>query len=350
MNPKTDSTPIEEPAGSIADDLRAAIDEIDSAEELAATDGSETTGDAGNDADNSDPDSGGDAKPVQQVAEPDGEGGPAVEAPPEITAPEHWGAEDREVFTNAPKELQDWLLSRHKAMEGDYTRKAQDISDLKRDYEPVQQLLAPYKANLAQSGISPAQYVERLARADLLLNQNPMEGLKQVAQMYNIDLSQFGKPAEEGDIVDPEVQALRNELADLRGTVNQRQQAESAQQHNTILTEIQSFAEAKDEQGNLAHPHFEVLMEDLMVLAQAERASGRNPVLSDLYDKAVWSNTSTREQMQTAQRTSAAAKADTEARAKAAQAIKASKTVEGSPDGETPPVDMSLRDQIASQM
>jgi hypothetical protein len=349
LEAQIDSTQESGPADSLTDEITAAFDSYDEVE----TPDNEATA-ASPDVDNpdvGDTDTSSDASNSDEVnTKPADEETQAAEVSTvETSAPEHWSQTDKDVFNNSPPELKDWLLARHKSMEADYTKKTTSISDFKRDYEPVQALLEPYRANLAQMGVTPAQYVERLAQADNMLNQNPMQGLKQIAQMYNIDLSQLGQPAEGSESIDPEVQSLRDEINALKGSVTQRQQAEQQERQNTILSEIQTFAEAKDENGELAHPYFEEAMNDIMALAQAERQLGRNPVLNDLYDKAVWSNTSIREQMQAATTAAQAKRATEEARAKAAQAKQAGKSVTGSPSGNSPSADLSLREQLSSQ-
>lgn len=355
MDTQTDSTQDNGPAGSLNDELLAAYDSYEETEEQSSerdipepdtVGDTDSIADDSTDSDNLSKDAGEEQETLEaekEVISEKEEGG--------ITAPEHWSATDKAVFDNSPPELQEWILARHKSMEADYTRKTQGIADFKRDYEPVQALLDPYKSTLAQMGVTPAQYVERLAQADRKLSQDPVNGLKEIAQMYNIPLSQLGENSSgEGDeFADPEMQTLRQELADLKGSVTQRQQAEYTERQNTIVSEIQQFAEAKDDAGELAHPYFNDVMDDIMMLAQAERTAGRQPVLQDLYDKAIWSNTSVREQMQAAITAAQAKKAIDEASAKAAQAKKASKSVSGAPHGSAPSADLSLREQLSSQ-
>ncbi len=274
-----------------------------------------------------------------------GEDEPAEEEQAGIEAPEHWSQTDKDAFNSAPDEIKDWLLGRYKSMEADYTRKTTEVAEFRTAWEPVAQMYAPHIARLAQSGITPQQHIESLANADLLLNQDPIAGIQHVAQLYGIDLSQFAGGMEEGS-ADPQVAALRQELSELRGSVQRRDHEVAQQEHSKVVSQLESFAEAKTDDGELAHPHFDAVVEDMILLAQAERAAGREPALNDLYEKAVWSNTSVREMMQTAQREAAEQKRQKEARAKAAKAKKASKSVNGSPNGGVADTDLSLREQL----
>lgn len=268
-----------------------------------------------------------------------------------VAAPDHWSADHKEIFNSAPDNLKDWLLERHKSMEADYTRGKQEIADFKRSWEPVEEMYAPYVDQLRQAGVTPQQHIQNLANADRMLNQDPVAGLRQVAQMYNIDLSQLGATGStEGQAEQtPEIQSLQQELAALRGQVDSRLLAEYDQKQNTILSDIGTFSEAKAENGDLAHPYFDQVVNDMVTLANGERSEGREPNLADLYEKAVWSNTSVREQMQAAKESAAQAKTTKEARAKAAKAKKASKSVTGSPAGQMPSDDVSLREQLERQ-
>jgi len=53
---------------------------------------------------------------------------PVVETPEPIPAPEHWSDADKATFNALPRDGQDFIIARHKAMEGDYTRKSQGIA------------------------------------------------------------------------------------------------------------------------------------------------------------------------------------------------------------------------------
>lgn len=353
----TEST-LEGPADSIAGELANAFDgygeddgqdtdDLGGHEEVGAGDagvsGVDVSGVDGSD----DHGDGGDEDPDKLSGGGDGE---SEESGSTVTAPEHWSAADKELFESAPEEIRQWLLDRHKSMEGDYTRKTQEISDFRRSWEPVQEMYAPYMDQLHQAGLTPQQHIERLVNADLLLNTDPIQGIQHVAQMYGIDLSQIGEHHGAQQEVSPEVLELRNELNGLKGQIMSREQAQAQERHNAIVSEIETFAEAKDEQGQVAHPHFDEVIDDMMSLARAERAAGREPNLSDLYDKACWSNTSVRKKLLDAEKTAQQAKAEEEARAKAAKAKKASRSVSGSPSGQTPTDDLDLREQLERQL
>lgn len=326
----------EQPVGSIAEDLAAAFDESEMTVEPTETPLTEKL--AEGEATDSD-------KPSDVVG-PESTEQPAEEL---LSAPEHWADADKEVFSNAPRDIQEWALRRHKEMEGDYTRKNQERADFVRAWEPVQELYAPHVDQLRQIGLTPQEHIRRLANADLMLNQDPIRGIQHVAQMYNIDLSQLTGQQEEVE-TNPELNSLRQELAQLRNDISTQQQAADAAKHQSVLSNIEAFSGEKDAEGNPLRPYFDDVMEDLVNLARAERAGGREPDLNTLYERAVWANPEVRQKILAAEKAAEAKKADEEARAKAAKAERASASVSGEPGASVPTEDLDLREMIASQM
>ena len=264
-----------------------------------------------------------------------------VEAVAKVEAPDHWAAADKERFAAAPPELQQWLLDRHKSMEGDYTRKSQEVAEVKKTWEPVQELFAPYADQMRANGQTPHSVISHWAQINNSLDQNPRQTIEWLANQYGVKLGE-----QTDDIyIDPQVQSLRQELQQLKQSVVQREQVDTQQRLNTVQHDLQSFSEEKTEAGDLAHPYFEDVIDDMVSLAKVEQAAGRTPKVGELYERAVWANPATREKQLAAQQTAAAKKAESEARAKAAKAKTAKKTIRSSPDGSTSS-DLSLREQL----
>jgi hypothetical protein len=311
----------EQPVDSISDDLRSSFEEFDNSNEDVSTEDV-------------------DSEVSSEAAEVSTEESPEVQ---KLLPPEHWSQEDKDTFSSAPRDVQEWALKRHREMEGDYTRKSQEIADFKKAWEPVAEFYSPYMDQLRQSGMTPYDHIQRLANADLMMNQDPINGIQQIAQMYGIDLNNLNQESD-----NPEYDSLRQELAQLRNSITHEQQVSAQRQQKTILEQIESFAGETGEDG-LLRPYFDEVMEDLVTLAQADRAAGREPELQSLYDRAVWANPSTREKILAAQKDAEMKKAEEEAKAKAAQAKRASQSISGNP-GTSVNTDLSLRDLIKSQM
>lgn len=280
-------------------------------------------------------------KPEEKPAEPE----------EKLTAPEHWAAKDKELFNKQPAEVQQWALDRHKAMEGDHTQKSQAASEATKRYEPIEQVMAPFRPWAQSQGLSDAQLMSQWANAHrALLSGNGKEMLLATAQQYGIDLTGEAQP------VDPQIQELNTVVRNLQGQIQQTQQTFIGQQQSTMEQQLDVFAKQADDQGALLHPHFDTVMNDMVVLAQAERAQGRIPEIKDLYDKAVWMNPETREQNLAAQQTAAATKAQQEVAAKQKQdqerankANLASASVSGDGSTAAPTQDGSIRSLLKDQ-
>lgn len=283
----------------------------------------------------------------EDVAEVSGEVSESPEDPhaeeAAVEAPENWPDEDREMFAKQPQEVQKYLLNRHKAMEGDYTRKAQEIAEYRKEYEPVHEMFKPHLQQLRQQGLTPSALIAEWAQIAQQLQNNPAQTLQMLAKYHNVDLSQTDAQTE---FQDPAVSELQQQLNSLQQSLTQREQSDFQARIDARNLEIQQFSEEKTEAGELAHPYFGDVMDEMAALAKTAQAEGRSPNLKDLYDKAVWMNTSVRNKILSSQREAEDKKRQEEARQKAAKAKQASRSVTGSPGGETPVTDLSIREQL----
>lgn len=253
---------------------------------------------------------------------------------PAIEAPQHWAAADKELFGKLPPDGQKFLLDRHKAMEGDYTRNMQAIAPLRKAAEQWQ----PY---LQQIGASPEQAFQALIGAEYALRtgtpEQKQQALRQLAADYEITLDQAAQPAVD-EYQDPQVVALNQKLAQLEAWKNSREQAEQQyqrqqqeRQQQTLQSTIASFATEKTDAGTPAHPHYEVVRETMAALI----GSGQAPDLKTAYDMAVWARPDLRQQLLSAQQDAAVKKAAEEAKARAQKANTAAASVTGRPVGAT---------------
>src|SRR5579859_6232699 len=98
-------------------------------------------------------------------AEPPAKAPEASEKPPEAAAKAEpteelakatarWSQADREMAAKLPPEARDFLLRRHRDMEADHTRKTTEIPAFRRDWEPIEQLLAPHADLIRQRGMT----------------------------------------------------------------------------------------------------------------------------------------------------------------------------------------------------
>jgi hypothetical protein len=300
-----------------------------------------------------------------------------ADAAPTVSAPANWRAADREMFDTLPDPARKFLLERHRAMEADHTRKTQAVAELKREYEPVDQVFAPYRDVMRQRGLTAHGLIEGWVDVERRLAEGDgVNVIKGIVAGYNIDPANVVKAltaeherpaapaapqpaAAQAQAVAPQVSPeLIREIARLRecADADDRARAEGeraalAASRLNFLDELEKFKSAKDAQGNLLHPYVGEIEEDMARLALAARLRARAiPALPELYQMAVRANPSTYEAQRTAEAQSAERSRQEEARAKAAAARKAGSSVTGAPGSGQPPAGRapgrSLREEL----
>lgn len=332
---------------SVADSIRAAFDEVEGAT-------TETNPDPVSREDGRDDRGRFAAKQALDAAAPDPaaaaapEAQPAAPVAPAIEAPQHWASADKERFAKLSPDGQQFLLDRHKAMEGDYTRNMQAIAPLRKTVEQWQPYLQQFGPNA-----TPDKVFNHLLQAEYNLRNGTPEQktalFRQWAQDYGINLDQAVQPAAD-EYVDPHVATLKQQLAQLEAWRNSREQAEqhhqrqqAERQHSELQSTISAFSTEKTEAGTPAHPHYEAVRETMAALI----GGGQAQDLKTAYDMAVWARPDLRQQLLAAQHEAATRKTAEEAKAKARKAGTAAASVHGKPVGATPqgPAD-NIRDEL----
>lgn len=281
-----------DPVESIEDVVLNAITELEPTEEETEepevdpeeteqeeSEGSEDEQETEQDSDDTDSES--DAEP--ETGESEGDNDPDQEPDEEeqkLEAPEHWAAKDKELFNKQSKESQEFLLDRHKSMEGDYTRKSQEFAQERRQYDEIKNVLSPYEQEFAQAGLDHVGAVRQLASWHNALKSGGKESVLQLAKMYGIDMAE---PEGDQEYIDPQVKSVQQELALLKQEQARNTQAAQQEKQKQLYDVIHAFESEKDESGALVHPHFETLKDDITKLFQAGIASD----LNDGYTKAL---------------------------------------------------------------
>lgn len=214
------------------------------------------------------------------------------EEPEGLSAPEHWSADHRQTFSELSAlgeegiAAQQFLLDRHKEMEGTATERFQEAAAARRMADAVREMVEPVRDAWAMRGLSEAQGLQMMVSYAQALERDPASLIRQVAQQYGVDL---GQP-ETDEFVDPQAAQFQERINNLEQRLTDQQQEEQRAAVSQIETEISTFRDAKDADGNSLHPHFEAVLEDMQMIAAGMRASGQRPSLEDLYSKAVRMN------------------------------------------------------------
>jgi hypothetical protein len=223
-------------------------------------------------------------------------------------APAHWSPEDRNTFQKLPKEGQDFLLRRHTEMERDYQGKVQQSATAVQFTQAVAPVfeeprLKASLANVDGRPLHPVHAIQQWAAFHLrAMDPDPRvrQGLLQeLAQRMQLDPAALGNSPPQGlseqDMADPAIRYFVDhvgktvqEVQALRGELNTFKASEQERQNEAVLRTtrqgIDSFAEAKDPQGNKLYPHFDAVLPQLIELFRVDP----NRDLKEAYDTAVW--------------------------------------------------------------
>lgn len=272
---------------SIDDIIGEAYDEVEAAagddgdDEKAATGDDKAAAEAGTSGDDN---AAGDAT----AAAAENQDGTKAGEPEPLKPLDHWSADDKATFSKLSRDGQEWMIKRSKEMDRGFNDKLKQIAEEKEQLADVRQrskqideILSPLRAHYNAQGLDDTGAIRQLAAWYHGLQTNPVQTFRQLAQFYNVNLAQLNEQADE--YVDPAIVKLQQELGGTRQTLEQLQQQAQQERHAATVRQIQDFAQAKDEQGNLLRPHFDALAPDITMLLQKGIATS----LDDAYTKAV---------------------------------------------------------------
>lgn len=307
---------------------------------------------------------------AQEGDEPEQSGEPTqeeVEAALEaLSPPEKWDRRYKEVF-NAwaehpnGREWQEAILDYYKEQQGYTTQVEQERAELRRQYEQAEQYLRnvsgvvqPYQQFLAEAGVTPDQAIRQGLGLMMQLRQDPKATLKRLAELTRTNLSSDDQ--EEWKTPEQKmIEELNNRLNQMQETDQQRQQRQAQEalyrRQEETERQLNAFAEAKDESGNLTHPHLEKVqgvMAELINGREAVRKSnpGLEPLtLDDAYERACQLTPEVAQAVQQGQEAARLSRADREAK----QAREATKRVKTGSAGSNK-TKKSLRDDIAEAL
>jgi hypothetical protein len=289
-------------AGEAPDDLGADLEaHWDAAEGATDTDTPDASGvDPSASAPGSAPSSSpeGSSADAGRVRGPDGKfiKAPAVDpaAPaPEFRVPEKWPAQVKErlaaIHAVNPEHAQ-FVLDQYAHFRSEA---AQHVNRAQQTLQQFSDLLAPGRQQRALKNIDDATYVRNLIAAGDFLDKNPKEGLKYLAQTYGIDLTQLANPEAGGEPeIPPYVRQLQQENAQIKAFLATQVQGAAQQQERAASDWINQFASQVDTEGKPLYPHFDSVLDDIIVVVAAQKARGQQIDVKAAYDRAVRMNDS----------------------------------------------------------
>ena len=284
-------------------------------------------------------------QPEQTEESVEEEQAPELEA---ISAPKHWPKEEQEIFNAWDANVQHQVMDRYKAMEGDYTKKTQALAKYKKRNESLDEIYGPFRDDFQRAGMDEVAATRQLLAAHKYLREDPQQALKWLAKSYGVDLKAVNDDtAIEDEYADPQMKAMQQQIAQLQGTItNQQQQAQNMQKQE-VQAMIDNFQTAKDADGNLKHPHFDVVQNQMSGLI----SSGVAKDIASAYEMAVYANPETRAKVldeKVKKETKQEVKAEAVQKAKKQQRVNVKGS--GTPSNSAVPSGMTLNETIKFSM
>lgn len=216
---------------------------------------------------------------------------------PEFKIPEKWPAEVKqrlEALHKASPEHAQFLLEQFnlvRSQQGLVEQQRQKFQPLAKTLESVEALLAPGRQQRALQNIDDATYIRNLVAAGEVLDKNPAEGLRWLAQRYGIDLQKLANPQASGE---PETAPAIRQVMERQARIEQFLQSQVGHAQQERLQQasdwISRFASQADAQGQPLYPHFDDVLPEIIVNVQYQRDSGQPIDVKAAYDRAVRMN------------------------------------------------------------
>lgn len=209
-----------------------------------------------------------------------------------LTPPDRWSAERKATFVALPREAQQLLLDREGEVDKAFTQKTQELAEQRKQYEALEQIIAPRRQALAAAYGSEANALQQLFQLSDFANNDPAGFVQWFAQQRGIDL-QNAQGAGTDEYVDPVTKQLTQRLSTVEQQLTSQKIAEETARKEAARSEIDTFKAEKDESGNALRPHFDSVKAEMASLMQ----SGAAKSLTHAYEMAIWANADVRKQI-----------------------------------------------------
>lgn len=196
----------------------------------------------------------------------------AITPEPVITPPASWGSDEKEMFKSLPLEAQKVIARRESERDKGFYQGRQELAEIK-------QATAPYEAELKRNGIPVSKAITQMFEWDKYFRESPYEALAEMARKLGVDLRQVGQVVQAAEPQDPYVRQLMESNAEMQARFQQMEMEKEEAFRASLAASVETFASAKDQNGNLLHPHIERLAPDMEALIPFIKKN--NPQISD---------------------------------------------------------------------
>jgi hypothetical protein len=258
----------------------------------------------------------------QSAVQPSPEPTSQQAAPSFVGAPNSWSNAAKAKWTALDPEIRAEIAKR----ESDMARGFAKVDEERSFAKEVQRITQPYEAAIRAAGGTVPQAVQSLLNtAYILQTADPVTKAREIAkviQFHGIDLNLVSQPQE----VNPQIAALQQEVAQLRGGFSQQTQMQQQAAEQQVMAMIDTFG--RDPKNK----YFHAVQADMGQLI----GSGYAGTLEQAYEAAIWARPDIRAQQLSDQQ--AADKAKHDAAQKAQRARTKGVSVRGGPGGSPAPV------------
>lgn len=213
-----------------------------------------------------------------------------------IEPPSRWSEAEKATFAKWPRDVQEAVAERHKAMEGDYTRKTQELAETRKSIEPLLETVTRANPVFQSMQMAPHEFMaQSLNVVNALRNGSAGQRGEAIAYLVNHHrippeavLQALGVPTPQAGpdgqmTVDPTILQLRQQVTGLERSLQQMGQQEQLRQRQQAEAEFNAIGQAKDEKGTAKFPHFERVRQSMIRLV----ADGIAENWDQAYSKAV---------------------------------------------------------------
>jgi len=210
------------------------------------------------------------------------------------TAPKSWPKDMHQHWDKMPKEAQEYWGKREKQMLDGMSQ----YKDIASFGSTLADTLRPYEQVIRQQGIDAPTAVKHLLEAHTMLTTGPIDGRIAAYRRLGDSLGLSAYMAPKGDMTadqssggappvrnaanDPYLDNLTKQVQNMQQYLSEQSQVSLQETTQRVMKEIEAFA------SDPSHPHFDDVADDIVVYIK----SGLS--LPDAYEKAIWSNPSTR--------------------------------------------------------
>lgn len=266
---------------------QAEVAEVEETDDLDAQ--LEAAWDAQQEASNEEPEAteAEEAPEAPEADNPDEE--PEAEELEQIEPHQHWSNEDKEAFKTLSRPQQDAWVDRERRYSHQYDNTARELNSTKQAVGEFHNMISPLVEGWERHGFSPTQGLTRMVALERDLRNDPQAALLRLAKESGVDLE---KVHAEQPYVDPQTRQLQEQLrkeTEWRENFERQQeqtvQRQQQQVQQQALTQLENFASATDESGNLKYPY--VQDKTVMEMMGESIRGGQAQNLPDAYEQAV---------------------------------------------------------------